>query len=77
MSYQMTMKRVCVSRGPQAVICKNKVQASSVGGSMKWDYCSWMRIMYLFSRCRYLFHRAGPASSAKLIAGNLGTTAAQ
>jgi hypothetical protein len=40
MSYQMTMKRVCVSRGPQAVICKNKVQASSAGGSMKWDYCS-------------------------------------
>jgi len=57
------------SRGPPAVICKSKVQAFIIAGRSEWT-CKWLRTMYLFSRCRYLSHCAGPGGAEELITGN-------
>jgi hypothetical protein len=65
-----TKARMCV---PRAASCDLQEHGTEphVAGSMEWE-CSWMRTMYLFSRCRYVFHCSGHGYSAKLIAGNHG-----
>jgi hypothetical protein len=63
-----TKARMCVPRAASCDLQEHGIDPLAAG-SMEWD-SSWMRTMYLFSRCRYVFHCSGHGCSAKLIAGN-------